>query len=353
MYSKKFCIQTLTHNSPTASGYLLLTVEQFIKNTTISDSIKNYNGKVDWYIRLNGSNSEIEQAVKQLLNVYKNEIDWHILRGENIGVGAGINYLNEQCRDYEYVLFIEGDWICLDTEVSGISKDWLAASIEILDRTPSVDQVFLRRHTSDIEDRQFGMSDWFNKDRNISIITEQGVPFLHLNKGIYTNNPTVKRLSSYFKAGIFPLNEYYDQDGNPTEIKVYSSNEVNMHTDWGQAEIIANNLPTDMKTFWLWPGVFNHESVITKEMINIPCNQCKYGFFSPSEWFCLSCSTDNRFFELSDHTNRGLETVMDLVDEKQINSSNSKEITKIIKELVKNPTNPPETTIQHFYKNTL
>lgn len=339
---KKYCIQTLTHDYARAGSLLKMVVDQFVKNTDIDSTV---NGKLDWYVRVNGLNKDLQSTLDIITRQYSDLINWHIFIGENIGVGAGINLLNEQCLDYEYTLFIEGDWICLDSEVSGASTSWLKDSISILDKNPQVGQVFLRRHISDVEDRQYGMSNWFNSSSNISEQSEGATNFIHLSEGKYTNNPTLKRQQSYYDVGIFPLNEYYSQDGIPTEVKTYIAGKQQLHSDWGQAEIVAMPKGHNLENFWLWPGNFHHVSNLSIQDYISPCQQCKYGFFKPSVWFCLSCSSNEQFFQLSDHTNRGITQILENLRHTQDKKLEITSNVKLIESVVQNPTIPPNTLI--------
>lgn len=334
---RNYCIQTLTHDYPKAGDFLELVVKQFIKNTDTSSST---DVKLDWFIRVNGINKNLQLTLDSLLEKYSDIINWHIFIGDNIGVGAGINFLNQKCTAYEYFLFIEGDWIITDK----VNKNWLHSSLQILEGNPEYEQVFLRRYYSDCEDRVNGMSEWVNSKSFTKKIEVAEIEFLCLKEGIYTNNPSIRRQKAFFHREFFPLNEYYDQEGKPTELKG--------NPDWGRAEEDART--SFSKTFYLWPGVFNHEGGSGFGFPKIPCNTCKYGFHYTSDWFCLSCSKNDTFLDLSKHTSMGINTVLEFIE--QLNNHKhpySEEFisttTNFVKNTIENPTISPEKLTKYYY----
>lgn len=308
--NKKFCIQTLTHNDANRDLFLERTISSFIENTTISESIKNKDGKLDWFIRINGLSTQMELVISTLQNKYAQKVDFHVHFGENIGVGAGINFLNNLCKEYEYVLFLEGDWQCLPEERTGIATNWLQTSIDLLDKDKEVHQIFLRRYTSDLEDRQHGMADWIDEANLVGdfskVWVKEGIFYLRLKRHCYTNNPTIRRLKTYFDLEVFPLNEYYDSKGNPTELKGFE--------DWGKAEMEAYGKPSSLGAYWLKFGNFVHIDHLDGLWNYIGCKNCKYGFYSANEWFCLGCSVEEDFTKLPTHQNRVVQEVLPIVD---------------------------------------
>lgn len=348
--TRSYCVQTLTHDYPEAGPFLKTVVDSFIKNT---DIVSDSESKLDWYVRVNGINKDLQTCLDYIKTTYSNIINWHIFVGDNIGVGAGINFLNNLCTQYKYTLFIEGDWVCLDPNLSKISRSWLKDSLNLLDKNSQVSQVFLRRHITDLEDRQYGMSNWFgvgnSRNTQPSTVIEGSNSFVFLNKGIYTNNPSLKRQKDYFAADIFPLNEYYDETGAPTEIKKYHKGEVKEYgKDWGEAEVYAFQNKSTLQTFWLWPGNFAHLPDYNSRTFSIPCQSCKYGFFQPTDWFCLSCSSTEKFFQLSSHTDRGIETVLDRLKYDKDGKLEVNSNVKLIQSVNKDSTVDPKTLIDFF-----
>ena len=336
---KKLCIQTLTHDYELAGDYLKSVVDSFFKNTFIPDVIKSTDNKIDWFIRLNGTNEKLNKTIEYITEKYSGEVNWNIFVGDNVGVGAGINFINNKTQDYEFSLFIEGDWICMD----GVNREWLISSLELLDIHPDVDLVFLRRYLSDMEDRQNGMSEWINPTSFAQKLQQNEDTFILLNRGFYTNNPSIRRQHSLYDKKIFPLNEYYDTEGNPSEIKTKE--------DWGRAEEESRH--TFLKTLYLWPGIFNHEDRNIDNMFDaghrIPCIFCKYGFLFTSDWFCLSCSKNDEFYDLSRHTTRGIETLLDPIHHKQIDLSNLELVSSFVESVVDVPTLNIVELVKKYY----
>ena len=153
----KFCIATLTHNDTNRDVYLRKTVESFIDNTE-------FDNMFDWYIHCNGQYDLMDDVIKEMTSKYWDKINFYYSSSpDNMGVGVGINYLNSLIRDYEYVLFLEGDWICLPGEISG-HNDWLRDCLNYLDKNKNISQVLLRRYISDLDDRQYGYGYWIRED---------------------------------------------------------------------------------------------------------------------------------------------------------------------------------------------
>lgn len=296
---KKICIATLTHNDTRREHFLQLTVETLLQSTNIP--------AIDWYIHCNGYNQNIISVVEQLKTTYQDKVNFTFTYSDiNKGVGAGINALNSFLLDYEYTLFLEGDWITLPEHISG-HAEWFNSCITYLDTHSYIDQILLRRYLNDVDDRQYGYGYWINK-RNIKNITITDNRFIELVKRDYTNNPHIRRNQTYYNLGIFPLKEFYDADGNPTEIKG--------KTDWGQAEIQAESKGHNLGSSYLAFGNMVHadqwkfNNNWTDVVTNITaCNKydepgaskCKYGYLFPEERFCGVCDHTKDFTDLEQH----------------------------------------------------
>ena len=289
-----FCIATLTHDSPDRANSLRLTVKTFLDNTDIP--------KLDWFIHYNGTNADITHVIDELLLQYKDRVNFHISGSSiNKGVGAGINQLNTYIKDYKYVLFLEGDWITLPSNISGHS-DWLQSCINYLNDNEHIDQILLRRYLNDVDDRQFGYGYWIKED-NIKQINQ---PFIDLVKKEYTNNPHIRRTSKYYELGIFPLPEFYNEKGEPTELK---------HKEmWGQAEIQSEVKGYALGSSYMSFGNMVHAEhfisyyteddwsftieKLTKCRFNSPC---KYGYLFSNDKFCSFCDDNKSFSNLERH----------------------------------------------------
>jgi hypothetical protein len=295
---KNFCIGTLTHDAPNRDKYFTDTINSFLENTIVPDG-------VHWFIYVNGGyDSPVISSIGEMIDKWSHKVNFHLFcEGKNLGVGPGINKLNEHLKLYEYSFFLEGDWITLPETISGYDKNWLMDCLDLLETDNEVDQIQLRRFQHDIDDRQFGYGYWIRQS-NIKKETDK---FLFLNEREYGNNPTVRRNQKHFDVGIFPLKEYYDESGEPMELKG--------NPFWGQAEIQASSLGKHLGSVTLKFGNFVHcdhwqygidfETAIkdikgcgfkTNSVVN-----CKYGFTFPREEFCLGCRASKNFTDLESH----------------------------------------------------
>lgn len=349
--NKKFCILTLTHESLNRHVYLKETVEYFLKNTEFEEMI-------DWYIYINKTNENFISVCNELINVYKNRVNFIIIHSNiNNGVGYGINRLNEISKDYTYSLFLEGDWRCIDSETSGQPKTWLKSSIKILEENKDVDAVFLRRYMNDYESRSTGIWAYYNI-KNTTIQDIDGLKYFIVPINAYTNNPLVRRNKLFFDKNIFPLTEYFDKDGNPTELKTDSMTGEN----WGQAETNAyKHAYKKSKYAMLMWGMFCHIDnmgdfeVSTQTFIVDPSRQgckkynygksnCKFGYFNIAPHFCSICGTDVSLLNLEKMFERESLFFSDLNTIKE-NISLEQKIDCVKK---RNPN--PESDIENFTK---
>jgi hypothetical protein len=296
----KFCIATLTHRYEDRDVYLRKTIESFIDNTE-------FDGMFDWYIHCNGQYDLMDVVIKEMSSKYWDKINFYYSSSpDNMGVGVGINYLNSLVRDYEYVLFLEGDWICLPGEISG-HNDWLRDCLNYLDKNKNISQVLLRRYISDLDDRQYGYGYWIRED-NIKSVGKLKNTYLHLHKKEYTNNPYIRRNNDFYDKNILPLNEFYDENGLPNEIKGLSM--------WGQAEIQAESKGYEIESCYLAFGNMVHceawhyykeydklieEDMTCKKYLDVGKAGCKYGYFFPAKKFCDVCDHSKNFMDLERH----------------------------------------------------
>ena len=296
----KFCIATLTHRYDDRDVYLRKTIESFIDNTE-------FDNMFDWYIHCNGQYDLMDDVIKEMSSKYWDKINFYYSSSpDNMGVGVGINYLNSLVRDYEYVLFLEGDWICLPGEISG-HNDWLRDCLNYLGENKNISQVLLRRYISDLDDRQYGYGYWIRED-NIKSVGKLKNTYLHLHKKEYTNNPYIRRNNDFYDKNILPLNEFYDENGLPNEIKGLSM--------WGQAEIQAESKGYEIESCYLALGNMVHceawhyykkydklieEDMTCKKYLDVGKAGCKYGYFFPAKKFCEVCDHSKNFMDLERH----------------------------------------------------
>lgn len=293
----KLSIGTLTHDAIKRDYYLELTINTFMENTNLPENTV-------WFIFHNGqSDSPVVEVIKNMTEKWRHKVKFMLLcENKNYGVGAGINKLNEFLKLTTYSLFLEGDWVTLPEEISGFDKDWLMRSLQMMEHD-DIEQVQLRKFQNDVEDRQFGLGYWSNPS-NVVKFTDD---FVYLKEREYTNNPHIRKNQRFYDIEIFPLKEFFDENGNATETKE--------STHWGQAEISAENKGRQLKSVWLLGGNMVHgdhwrfnddwESV-KKEIMGCDWKtrsiiKCKYGFTSPRQEFCVHCNKDKNFTDLEEH----------------------------------------------------
>lgn len=340
-----FCVCTLTHSTKGRGEALRYTIKTFMDDYIHTP--------FEWFIWVNITDDDINETLEWAKKEYEGRVHFNIhISDKNLGPGGGINRLNELSKAYEYSFFIEGDWITVPHRVSGFSHHWIQNSINFLERNPDIDHVQLRRYLDDLDDRQYAIAPWIRPE-NVERIEEGENRFVVMKERMYTNTPCLRKMSAYYAKGVFPLNEYYDADGNPTEHKGNPA--------WGQAELSAH----DMKAAWLEFGNFLHfEDWQYKDnwdqyledkfgcgvYDNIGPNRCKYGYMVPGHFFCAVCEKDEDLTQLVIHNERYLRNVLpaehghvDLSDE---------QILQEIEKLVKNPTiNAREYVDFDTYKN--
>ena len=349
--NKKFCILTLTHESSNRHIYLKETVEYFLKNTE-------YDEMLEWYIYINKTNEHFINVCDELIKLYKHRVDFKIIHSNvNNGVGYGINRLNEISLDYKFSLFLEGDWICIDSETGGQPKTWLKSSIKILEENKDVDAVFLRRYMNDYESRSTGIwAHYYTQNARVQQIDNLKYFIVPINA--YTNNPLVRRNKLFFDKGIFPLSEFFTPEGVPTELK---TDDITGDS-WGQAEMNAYKYANKKSKYAmvLW-GMFCHIDnmgdfdVSTRSFIADSLRQgckkyeygkskCKFGYFSIAPHFCSICGTEVSQLNLEKMFERE-SLFLNKLDENRENWSHEQKIS-----FVKQQNPNPECDVENFTK---
>lgn len=355
---KKFCILTLTHESINRPNYLKETVDSFLNNTE-------YDEILDWFIYINKSNQEFLTTCNELIEKYKDRVDFKIVHSNvNNGVGYGINRLNELGADYTYSLFLEGDWKCMAPEISGQPKNWLKSSLKLLENDKTVDAVFLRRYINDYESRSTGILGYVNSENSTELELDGLKYYIGLISS-YTNNPLIRRNRSFYQKKVFPLKEFFDEEGNPTELKINND----MYPNWGAAEMeatavlqcgLTNKSNTMTYAFLMWGthchidhlGDYDHENQSFYERENTKgCKKykngqstCKFGYYNISPHFCTLCSTDTKPIDV----NHLFSIESNMLDTLEINKniwSNEKKV-----DFVKNYIQNAELNAENFTK---
>ena len=291
-----FSIGTLTHDDIKRDKYLEITINTFLENTNLPEN-------TNWYIFHNGqSDSPVIEIVKKMTEKWNNKVQFMLFcENKNYGVGVGINKLNEYLKLTHYSLFLEGDWLTMSQEFTNCDKNWLVDALHWM-VYEKIEQVQLRKYLNDVDDRQFGLGYWTN-EHNVERIEGD---FVYLKEREYTNNPHIRNNKAYFDKGIFPLQEFYDENGEPTELKT--------STQWGQAEVKAEGLGKQLKSVWLKGGIMVHcdhfpyttsnqikENITGCEYNDGSLLHCKYGFPFPRKEFCTHCDNTKPFTDLEKH----------------------------------------------------
>ena len=283
---EKFCISTLTHEAPQRKELLQKTIELFLLNTE---------GIFDWHVLVNSSTPEWEELGNTLSTQYSDRVNFKFYHSPtNLGPGGGINRLNKLTKNYEYTLFLEGDWYHTSQQSTNLPKNWLNLLIQYMDKNQDTDQILLRKYFHDTDDRMYGYGYWISK-RNVDKVEEyKGLKLIHLIKKEYTNNPVIRRNQSFYSNEIFPLEEHIGEDGNSLEVK---GNEK-----WGIAEIKAESKGFALKSLYLGYGAFVHgDGYSFKDYNHEGCGSCIYGLLKPVKEWCAMCPSDVDFTNFEIH----------------------------------------------------
>ena len=343
-----FCVCTLTHSYKDRGRALKYTIKSFMDDY-IGD-------RFEWFIWVNITNDEINESLKWAQETYSDKVKFNIhISNVNLGPGGGINRLNEWSKEYEYSIFLEGDWIKVPCKVAGVSHNWIQDSINFLEKHKDITHIQLRKYLDDMDDRQYTFGHWIRPENVEKVVDATGNKYVIMKERYYTNTPCLRRMSSYYDTGVFPLNEYYDENGNPTEHKG--------NKDWGQAEI---NASSRMKAAWIqfgnflhfedWPYLDNWQAYIDSDF---GCkkyelrghNGCKYGYMTPSEMFCGMCEYNKDF---TDHVRHFQSYLNNIIKYKEELKNEGKVITdeliiQRMQEVVENPTiNPASINFDEY-----
>jgi len=319
-----------------------------------------YSGsKFEWFIWVNITDDTINETLEWAQETYSDRVKFNIrISDVNLGPGGGINRLSEMSKEYEYSIFLEGDWLYIPSWVSGLSHNWIQESIEFLEVNKDVTHIQLRKYLDDMDDRQYTFGYWVRPENVEQVVDWTGNEYAIMHKRMYTNTPCLRRMSAYYDLGVFPLKEFYDEHGNPTEHKG--------NQDWGQAEL---QTPDDMKAAWIYYGTFVHFEDWAYEDDwqhyaegKFGCgvyparglNRCKYGYLVPNHSFCTMCKKDKDITDHVEHIKRHTDHVIMLKEEFK---NNPQDLTfdvflSRIEGLIENPTiNPREYNDIELYHN--
>lgn len=281
MNNKTLCIASLTHDAVGRGRALYLTYASFYRNT-------NWKGELEVHLFVNGQSDELSDAIEKIKTEFCDttkekyfSLSIHVSEA-NLGCSIGVNSINEITKEFEYVLFLEGDWICYD-----VDKNWLHDSLDLLKSHQDIDMIYLRMFENSYKIRHHG-AQWAMKGVSLSQL-ETGI-FRNIQDPIYTNNPMLRRNKRFFDTGILPLPEI--------------PNETHESENWGKAENDTENAPRGiLNAVYYRYGVFIHydcKEAFTDDAVfvnnnEMHCpwfNKCKFGFIQDMEpIFCVGCDT--------------------------------------------------------------
>lgn len=246
-----FTIATLTCNNRNS---LFTTIQNIINSTDVEG--------LTWTIFAQGCTYEFHNSIRKY---FKNtNITLRLFTNkDNLGCSKGFNKLWTHIEEFDYVLLIEDDWYLLPQE----DKLWLKTSIELMNEQSQIDIIYYRKYQTDQECWQYGWT------RHIHYMCFQGrlrfnyaesmkgtIPFEYkkhmfqqIPEFMYTNNPTLYRVSSYKQRNIYPLLELEDKhnlQGAWTDSSFVQT--------WGVAEALVMEKTHDCYTLYMDNGCFVH-----------------------------------------------------------------------------------------------
>jgi hypothetical protein len=270
---KKFAITTLTCNN---RATLIPTIRSLMVNTVLPPT--------RWFILLQGCTSNHVENVKQLCEEYERaypQLQFDLIISEkNLGLSKGNNILIKYSQDYDYIMNIEDDWICLPESITSLNGNWLLTCLQFLESRPNVSTLFLRRYvdaadkeksawTRDVYYYGHKYRDNFNASRKMKGPPESHtvhlneVKFQEIPKFTFTFNPCIRRHLDYVNKGVYPLDEFSDirkapqavKDGQSVQWKMTQYGDV---PQWGSCESIAMEKTRDLITYNVGSGKFGH-----------------------------------------------------------------------------------------------
>lgn len=300
---KRFCVSTLTCNDrDTLKG----TFTAVLSNTRVSDPL-------EWFLLLQGCTpqyvAEIAGFLEESLSavytfqhaVYRKGIRapeklWVKQNGQetkqeeekpatstkpvirvgmyvveqNLGLSKGNNLLCDLVKEYEYVLNVEDDWTLLPEKMTQCPPTWLTTCLTFLDANRDVSTLFLRKYATAQEKWQYGWTrvisyrdhqyrnqnfNWAAKIKGSDVKMCGDLKFQHIPTFLFTFNPAIRRNADYYKANVFPLNEFEDVNRRRNEWKQTQEDTI---VKWGWCESLAMEKHRDLKTYNVQSGCFGH-----------------------------------------------------------------------------------------------
>lgn len=278
-----FCITTLTCNDREC---LSDTIGSFFEWTDLSwltdphgppSSRPSISGPVIWFIYMQGCSVEFvartQALVDSLTREHPGRMEFRIEQNpENLGLSKGSNRLAEMSSEFDFVLHLEDDWLCLPSSVTGVGRHWLRVCLSLMGNMAGISTLFLRKYASDQEKWQYGWRrtipyrnhrhpDNFDYTRKIKqkikenhVIQDiEGIGFQEIPTFLFTLNPCIRRNSDYYSCGVFPLDEFNDRLSNRNRWEQDKVVEW-----WGYSESMAMEKIRDLCCLNVSRGIFGH-----------------------------------------------------------------------------------------------
>lgn len=263
----KFCIATLTCNNRMT---LFEVLKNFVSSTEITDK-----NKIDWFILFQGCSNEYLHNIDNMIqkDEYKN-INFRVcLWEENKGLSKGANRLFKMTDGYDYILWLEDDWILLPTnlkiQMNKYPRSWLITCLELLEKEKNVSTIFLRSYATDAEKQRYGWSrtipyktvskceplGYEIKMKKTKPFETDNIIFQEIPEFLFTFNPCIYRRCDYVARGVFPLIDA--DDANMTDNN-WTGDSHSFAKEWGFPEANAMEKIYGLKCYYMENGIFGH-----------------------------------------------------------------------------------------------
>jgi len=253
MQNKELFIGTVTYGD--RWQYLNETIQSFMENTDLSY----LNWK--WIIYGNNPSPDSMRYLRELEDLDKRF--YVVLDPNNIGIGPAMDWIRNHIIKMSYdfnsgsfdlntplpYLFLEDDWVCLPSKLTGVKDTWLNSAVDQM-MEKNIDIVYFRRYV-DIFDAKKHF--WHDKRQEYTFAPEprdvyfDGMRCIRLNPTFW-NNPHLMNLRASYD--IYPL---------VREDRIGVA-ETKDSTTWGASENQATFRVTNgpMKAYYAFNGIFAH-----------------------------------------------------------------------------------------------
>ena len=284
METNKYAIAILTHDAPDRAEALKYTLWSLASNTDLSS--------IDIHVFFDHYNDNMLEVLQNFLAENQlAEVNLHLNENPEVnGCGKSVNWVWEVTKNYKYTLFLEGDWVLLPQQ----SNKWLKDLIDLMDSHPNVASTFLRHFYGDCEMRQYNaILYWHNPANRLEEFRfgDENRLVYRITKGIYTNNPHLRRNSMYNKLGVLPLEVYDEADTKDSDNWSKPEQNAEHKLDGAELFVIPNGL-FEHYEFSLNENEFTYDDKTMLEAHTVHCPNgpiCRFGFQEENRKFCKAC----------------------------------------------------------------